>query len=143
MTINVNLRAHIGIIGGLACCAAFDLNQDQLIDQLDLDRWVAINQTFYGDANLDGEFNTTDIVDIFVAGQYEDEFEGNSTWATGDWNGDGEFTSFDFSGIDHLYYGLNPAFPTQLRLDNPTGGPPVFVPGKKFSFRKNRAIRSD
>ena len=32
---------------------------------------------------------------IFQAGEYEDAILGNSTWADGDWNGDGEFTSQD------------------------------------------------
>ena len=30
------------------------------------------------------------------AGQYEDSLAGNSTWATGDWDGDLEFLSSDF-----------------------------------------------
>ena len=51
--------------------------------------------TYFGDANLDGEFNTRDMVVVFVAGQYEDESSGNSTWTTGDWNGDAEFNSSD------------------------------------------------
>ncbi|MFC1758874.1 hypothetical protein ACFL2H_08910, partial [Planctomycetota bacterium] len=33
---------------------------------------------------------------IFSAGQYEDAIAGNSTWETGDWNGDTEFNSGDF-----------------------------------------------
>ncbi|MCA9213297.1 MAG: hypothetical protein KDB27_09545, partial [Planctomycetales bacterium] len=28
--------------------------------------------------------------------EYEDGIAGNSTWATGDWNGDGDFDSSDF-----------------------------------------------
>jgi hypothetical protein len=34
-------------------------------------------------------------VELFQAGQYEDDFEMNSTWATGDWNGDFDFNSRD------------------------------------------------
>jgi hypothetical protein len=48
-----------------------------------------------GDANLDGRFNSSDLVQVFAAGQYEDALAGNSTWSTGDWNGDGEFTTSD------------------------------------------------
>lgn len=33
---------------------------------------------------------------VFQTGEYEDDFVGNSTWATGDWNGDLEFGSADF-----------------------------------------------
>ena len=36
-----------------------------------------------------------DLVNVFVAGEYEEEAPSNATWATGHWNGDGEFTSND------------------------------------------------
>ena len=48
-----------------------------------------------GDVNLDGRFDSTDLVIVFTAGEFEDQLEGNSTWATGDLNGDGEFNSSD------------------------------------------------
>ena len=48
-----------------------------------------------GDANLDGSFDSTDLVVVFQAGEYEDEVTGNSTWEEGDWNGDSEFDSGD------------------------------------------------
>ena len=35
-------------------------------------------------------------VTVFAVGEYEDAVPGNSTWADGDWNGDGDFTSSDF-----------------------------------------------
>ncbi|MEZ6117509.1 MAG: hypothetical protein R3C28_13185 [Pirellulaceae bacterium] len=35
------------------------------------------------------------MVTVFVAGEYEDAIEGNSTWATGDWSSNGEFDSAD------------------------------------------------
>ncbi|MEZ6119986.1 MAG: hypothetical protein R3C28_25910 [Pirellulaceae bacterium] len=35
------------------------------------------------------------MVNVFVAGEYEDAIDGNSTWATGDWSGNGEFDSAD------------------------------------------------
>ena len=58
--------------------------------------WVhEIANTYFGDSNLDGEFNSADLVSIFVAGEYEDAIGGNSTWATGDWSGNGEFDSAD------------------------------------------------
>lgn len=75
----------------------YDLNDDGLVDDLDYDTWVSqAAGTYYGDANLDGEFNSGDFVAVFEAGEYEDAIVGNSTWATGDWNGDGEFGSGDF-----------------------------------------------
>jgi hypothetical protein len=48
-----------------------------------------------GDSNRDGVFDSTDLVQVFQAGQYEDGVLGNSTWSSGDWNGDGEFDSQD------------------------------------------------
>jgi hypothetical protein len=48
-----------------------------------------------GDANIDGVFNATDIVQVLQAGEYLDQLAGNSTWAEGDWNNDGEFDSLD------------------------------------------------
>ena len=48
-----------------------------------------------GDANLDGIFNSTDIVLVFQQGHYEDDEIGNSRWYDGDWNCDGEFDSSD------------------------------------------------
>jgi hypothetical protein len=48
-----------------------------------------------GDANLDGAFDSTDLVLVFQAGQYEDAIAGNSVWSTGDWDGDGDFTTSD------------------------------------------------
>jgi hypothetical protein len=44
---------------------------------------------------LDGIFNSSDLIDVLAAGQYEDDMSGNSRWATGDWNCDGEFNTSD------------------------------------------------
>ncbi len=48
-----------------------------------------------GDANGDGIFNSSDLVAVFQAGEYEDQILANSTFEEGDWNGDGEFDSGD------------------------------------------------
>ncbi len=75
----------------------YNLNGDNLVNGDDRDVWVnVLANTYYGDANLDGEFNSADFVEVFVAGEYEDLAAGNSGWATGDWNGDTEFDSSDF-----------------------------------------------
>jgi MYXO-CTERM domain-containing protein len=75
----------------------YDLNSDGNVDGLDRTLWVEdLKNTYFGDANLDGEFNSADFVAVFQAGQYEDTVTRNSTWATGDWNGDQEFNSSDF-----------------------------------------------
>ena len=52
--------------------------------------------TYFGDANLDGEFNSSDFISILITGEYEDGIPANSGWADGDWNGDKEFSSTDF-----------------------------------------------
>ena len=74
----------------------YDLNLD---NELDLqDRRILVETRFhtqFGDADLDGQFGTRDIVTVFAAGEYNDGLSLNSTWLTGDWNGDGEFTDDD------------------------------------------------
>jgi len=74
----------------------FDLTQDGRVDALDRDQLVrGIFQTNYGDTNLDQRFDSTDLVLVFQAGQYEDAAALNSGWLQGDWNGDGEFGTQD------------------------------------------------
>ena len=75
----------------------FDWNRDGRLDDSDRSSWLHdLKKTWMGDANLDGEFNSGDLVQVFQAGTFEDHISGNSTWATGDWNGDREFDSADF-----------------------------------------------
>ena len=84
-------RIHVGSNN-----IAFDLNDDAKLDQAD--RRVLVEElmnTYFGDSNLDGEFNTKDLVDAFQVGEYEDAIAGNSTWADGDWDGDGDFGTAD------------------------------------------------
>lgn len=74
----------------------FDLNNDDRVDLLDLGILVEdILNTNFGDANLDGKVDTTDLLIVFIAAEYEDGIDLNSTWATGDWNADREFDSVD------------------------------------------------
>ena len=75
----------------------FDLTADGMINELDRIRWVEdLKNTYFGDSNFDGEFNSGDLVQVFVQGEYEDSIAGNSSWSDGDWNGDGDFDSRDF-----------------------------------------------
>ena len=74
-----------------------DVTNDNLVNANDLTVWVEeLRRTWFGDANLDGLFNSADFVQVFQAGEYEDGIDKNSTWETGDWNGDLEFNSGDF-----------------------------------------------
>ena len=73
-----------------------DLDGDGVVGRGDLRRLVIeFLGTTIGDADLDGVFNSSDLVDVFIAGEFEDQKIGNSTWSTGDWNCDGEFGTGD------------------------------------------------
>ena len=73
-----------------------DLNRDERLSVQDLRYLIdVILGTSLGDANLDGGFDSSDFVEVFVAGEYEDGIPGNSTWAEGDWDCDGDFTTSD------------------------------------------------
>ena len=48
-----------------------------------------------GDSNRDGVFDSSDLVVVFRAAEYEDDIDGNSTFEEGDWNGDGDFNTTD------------------------------------------------
>ncbi len=75
----------------------FDLNADGAVTGLDRELWIeGLAETWIGDSNLDGVFDTADFISVFQAGEYEDAEPLNSGWATGDWNGDGDFNSTDF-----------------------------------------------
>jgi hypothetical protein len=55
-----------------------------------------LKNTWLGDADLSGEFNSGDLVQVFQGGEYEDGVADNSTWAEGDWDGNSDFDSGDF-----------------------------------------------
>lgn len=77
--------------------AKFDVNKDKKVDGADRIYWVSsIRKTYVGDSNLDGEFNSTDFVELFSIGEYEDGIANNSGWKDGDWDGNQEFDSGDF-----------------------------------------------
>jgi hypothetical protein len=76
---------------------AFDFTGDGNVDEQDRDYLVErLIGTPYGDSNFDYVFNSADLVTVLAAGEYEDATPGNSEWQTGDWDGDGDFTTGDF-----------------------------------------------
>lgn len=72
----------------------FDVNADNMVTHLDHEAWLHdLRHTWFGDADLNGEFDSADFVQVFQAGKY-DTTEGAS-WTEGDWNADSVFDSAD------------------------------------------------
>ena len=93
---DLDIDAIAGAMHGLAESPEFDLTDDGATDRADIDHLVEnVLGTVYGDSNLDGIFDSSDLVNVFQSAEYEDDITGNSTWAEGDWDGDGDFTTAD------------------------------------------------
>jgi hypothetical protein len=74
---------------------AFDLDGDDEVTSSDVLSLVIHGiGTSAGDANLDGQFNSADLVQIFQRAKYERPGT-IATWDDGDWNCDGRFNSGD------------------------------------------------
>jgi hypothetical protein len=70
----------------------------------DIRTWVHdLKQTWMADANLDGELNTSDLVQAFQSGKYERDTE--ALWSEGDWTGDLRFNSSDLVEVFSDYCG--------------------------------------
>jgi probable HAF family extracellular repeat protein len=115
------------LTGGMG--EAFDLNGDGTVDGTDRVVWInQLKGTFLGDSNLDGEFNTSDLVDVFAAGQYEDGIEGNSTWSTGDWDGTADFDTRDLvAAFAEGAYEQGPMAPAVAAVPEPSSLIGLFV----------------
>lgn len=73
----------------------YDLNNDSLVNADDVTVWAKnLKNTWIGDADVNGEFNSADFVQAFSAGKYETQQA--AVWSEGDWNGSGTFDSSDF-----------------------------------------------
>jgi hypothetical protein len=82
------------LLGNSPTCATMDLTGDGAVNAEDHHELVTvILNTYIGDANLDLEFNSSDLVAVLASGTYENDVD--STWATGDFNGDGRTNSSD------------------------------------------------
>lgn len=72
----------------------FDVNFDLVVDNRDVRTWIECSKgTCVGDVNLDGVFNSADLILLFQTSEYESGKP--ATWVTGDWNGDCKFDSSD------------------------------------------------
>ena len=106
----------------------FDLTGDGLVNDQDRDEMIlGVLQTSFGDSNLDGVFNSSDFVQVFVRGQYEDAVPGNSGWSSGDWTADGDFTSGDMvmafqrGGYVYTSRGVNAQIASPVTVELPGG----------------------
>lgn len=88
------LDLHLLQLGMREGSVTLDITGDWKADIHDQDRWVhSLFKTSYGDANLDGKFDSADLVTVFAAGKYETQSP--AMWEEGDWNGDGVFDTAD------------------------------------------------
>lgn len=127
---------------------AYDVDRNGQVDGLDL---VALVEdpdklkTYVGDANLDGVFDSSDFVQVFAAGLYEDGGDAKATWASGDWNADARFDSRDLvAAFQRGGYERGPraavaAVPEPAGLVMLLTG--LLVARKGFSFRRRRRTR--
>ena len=72
-----------------------DFDGSGKVDYSDLEFYLEKYGIPFGDSNLDGKFDSSDLVQVFQVAEYEDNIPRNSDWADGDWNGDNEFNSSD------------------------------------------------
>jgi hypothetical protein len=72
----------------------FDLNNDASVNDADRTVWVtSLRNTYFGDADLNGQFNSGDLVTVLASGTYETGAD--SGWGEGDFDGDGRTGSSD------------------------------------------------
>lgn len=86
---------HAAIVGGDRSIQ-FDVNSDGSVNAGDLKFFVEDGDTinsYLGDGNLDGQFNTSDLVGFFQGGKFEAGTP--ASFAQGDQNADGVFNTSD------------------------------------------------
>lgn len=106
--------------GGVVTDPWIRLNDGSLTDSdMRVDYVHNVLNTWMGDSNRDGEFNSSDFVTVFSAGKFETLAA--ATWEEGDWNGDMVFDSSDFvvAFVDGGYE-IGPRPPTNA-VPEPTG----------------------
>ena len=73
-----------------------------------------------GDANLNQKFNSSDLVQVFVAGKYETREDAG--WEEGDWNGDQRFSTGDLiAAFDNGGYEAGPLAAELNAVPEPSG----------------------
>jgi hypothetical protein len=108
---SIDIDDLTGQVAGGLHPAAYDLNQDAQVTDADLSVWVKdLFHSWIGDANLDGEFNSGDLVTVLSSGTYEADVD--SVWSTGDFTGDGRTNSGDLvAALSDGGYEMGPRVP--------------------------------
>lgn len=71
-----------------------DLNGDGLLNRADQVFWIReLKHTWVGDTDLDGYFDSNDMISVFQTGLYETDQPAD--WQDGDWNGNNRFETRD------------------------------------------------
>jgi hypothetical protein len=99
--------------------ATYDLNADTLVNDADIGVWVKdLFGSWIGDANLDHEFSSSDLVGVLASGTYEADV--NAVWSTGDFNGDARTNSSDLvAALADGGYELGPPPPAVAAVPEP------------------------
>lgn len=71
----------------------YDLDADSAVAASDIAAWLDEKNTWVGDVNMDGSFDSSDLVSLFAVGKYESGEA--AVWTEGDFNADGQFGSGD------------------------------------------------
>jgi hypothetical protein len=98
----------------------YDLNADNSVNEADVAVWVKdLFRSWIGDANLDKEFNSSDLIAVLASGTYESGAA--AVWTTGDFNGDGLANSTDLvSALADGGYEQGPRPPAAAAVPEPS-----------------------
>jgi hypothetical protein len=115
---------------------SFDLNQDTKVDTADREYWVrTLKNTYFGDANLNLEFNSSDLILVLASGHYEGNTAAN--WEDGDFNGDGLSNSSDLvTALSDGGYESGPKGAAQAVPEPACGTLALIAVGLLFTRRK-------
>ena len=117
----------------------FDEDLNGKVDYEDRLIWVKQHAgTWVGDANLDGEFNSGDLVTVFAAGKYESEEMAG--WGQGDWNGDMSFDSSDLV-VAFSDGGYEQGPPPPAAVPEPTSIALMLIGIVGIGLRRRRVVR--
>jgi hypothetical protein len=89
-----DINALTSVVAGSAGGPQFDLNGDGAFTEADIRVWVKdLFGSWIGDADLNHEFNSSDLITVLAAGKYEVDVD--SVWTEGDFTGDARTNSGD------------------------------------------------